>query len=120
MTAILQSLDPTTDDGVLPVSSGRLLLTSGPNRGDVVKFHRFKCVAFGRSLASADISYIFHHEEKVSHFVQSRAGSIPKNLGFGIDLESIQNPIFILENHLFFMIPWPKIMELTQPYYRDA
>ena len=66
VTAILQSLDPTPDDGVLPVSSGRLLLTSGPNRGDVVKFHRFKCVAFGRSLASADLSYIFHHEEKVN------------------------------------------------------
>ena len=68
VTAILQSLDPTpdVDDGVLPVSSGKLLLTSGPNRGDVVKFHRFKCVAFGRSLASADLSYIFHHEEKVN------------------------------------------------------
>ena len=70
VTAVLQSLDPT-DDGETPVSSGKLLLTSGPDRGKVVKFHRFKCVAFGRSLATADLAYIFHHEEKVrstNHF----------------------------------------------------
>ena len=62
-----------------------------------------------------------HHENVVSqppltpnssfhsHQVRYRAGSKPKNVVFGIDLELIQNLFFIVKNQFCFTIPLPKI-----------
>ena len=87
--------------------------------------HSFSAILIGRPFSHGLLSISWKKVVRVVHSFQSSlsnentmrevtvtlscARSIPKNLGIGIDWESIQNRFFIVKNWFFLTIYWPKM-----------